>query len=216
MRYFLLTPEQALAHWNISEPISSCEDQGLINQTWLIGKPYNYVLQWVNPIFHSSIHDDIEAIIRHIKSKGGLLPSLIPLPDGRNCLPEEQGTWRMLEFIPGRTIHAIHNQEIAKAAGSLVGQFHNLLLDFEHKWIAPRRDIHNTPERMNDLRQALEQADQHPLEIPARKLGTEILDAWERWDGSLEQPHRVCHGDLKISNLRFDTHTNKGLTFLYF
>jgi hypothetical protein len=214
LRSKLFTPEEALSHWNLSAPISTSDDQGLINQTWLVGSQPKYVLQWVNPIFDEKIHEDISAVIKHIRTKGTILPQLIQLPDGRNCLPDKEGTWRMLQFVPGRTLHSITNTQIAIAAGTLVGQFHEQLLDFDHEWIAPRRDIHNTPERMNDLQNALEKADGHPLEVPSRKLGGAILNAWKNWDGTLEQPLRVCHGDLKISNLRFDQITNRGVCLI--
>jgi len=210
----LLSPEEALSNWGIEKNIFPCSDQGLINQTWLVNDPPEYVLQWVNPIFHHSIHDDIWAIAQHIKSKGIVFPDLIPLKNGDLCLPEKQGTWRLLEFIPGRTIHKVSTSEIAGAAGALVGKFHASLLDFEHHWIAPRRDIHNTPERMKDLEDALKNATGHPLEKEATLLGVSILKAWDNWDGSMEQPLRVCHGDLKISNLRFDSFKDVGVCLI--
>ena len=200
----MLSPEKAIQHWNISGAISPSSDQGLINQTWLVSGSSNYILQWVNPIFSAKIHEDISAVVKHINANGGRLPRLIPLANGQKCLAEEDGTWRVLEFIPGTTVHTISNLNLAYSAGHLVGTFHTSLLDFDHDWIAPRRDIHNTPERMSDLLRALEQAGGHPLEREATELGEKILHAWNQWDGELQQPKRVCHGDLKISNIRFD------------
>ena len=204
----MLSPEKALHHWNVSGAITPSSDQGLINRTWLVSGSPNCILQWVNPIFSPQIHEDIFAVVDHVNASGGRLPRLIPLANGQKCLAEEDGTWRMLEFVPGKTIHAVSNLNLARSAGQLVGEFHACLLDFEHDWIAPRRDIHNTPERISDLIKALDSADDHPLQQATRELGERIVKAWEEWDGDLQQPQRVCHGDLKISNIRFDQEDN--------
>ncbi|MBK6580265.1 MAG: phosphotransferase [Sandaracinaceae bacterium] len=49
---------------------------------------------------------------------------------------------------------------------------------------------------------------------PARALGDEILARWSSWDGVLDLPERVCHGDLKISNLRFDSTGRRAVCML--
>ena len=64
---------------------------------------------------------------------------------------------------------------------------------------------------MTQLKTALEECDGHPLEGPARELGESLLRAWEGWQGSLEQRDRVCHGDPKISNLRFAADGETGI-----
>jgi Ser/Thr protein kinase RdoA (MazF antagonist) len=58
---------------------------------------------------------------------------------------------------------------------------------------------------MADLERALATHPDHPLAADAQKLGAAILDDWQAWlrDGRLDLPEHTCHGDLKISNLRF-------------
>jgi Ser/Thr protein kinase RdoA (MazF antagonist) len=38
----------------------------------------------------------------------------------------------------------------------------------------------------------------------AREIADAILELWRSWSGNLHLPPRHAHGDLKISNLRFD------------
>jgi hypothetical protein len=201
-----------LDHWSIDPIIQTSPHQGLINHTWLIGAPTQGVLQWVNPIFDPRVHDDIHALTTHLASKGLVTTTLRPTTDGRHYVADsEGGYWRLLSFVPGLTFDTIQDTDHAFAAGALVGQFHNALSDFEHEWQAPFRDSHNTPIRMQQLTEALEHADGHPLEGPARELGNAILNDWTNWQGTLELPIRSTHGDLKISNLHFtrDLHSHQ-------
>lgn len=206
---------EVLSYWNCSKHFEISEDQGLINYTWMIGNPISGVLQWVNPIFSPLVNDDICSIASEAKRRGLLFPEIIPTKEGGAYLvdPKDGGTWRIISFIEGKTIHTIKNSEISTEAGRLVGQFHAAFWDYQHDWVSPRRYIHNTPERIEDLRKALEKADGHHLEIPARDLGEKIINDWENWTGTMELPTHLCHGDLKISNLRFDEN-GKGLCLL--
>ena len=206
---------QVLSHWNCSKDFEISMDQGLINYTWMIGNPISGVLQWVNPIFSPLVNDDIQSIAREALRRGLLFPEIIETKEGSSHFidPEDGGTWRMISFVEGKTIHTIHNSAIAQEAGRLVGQFHAAFWNYQHEWVSPRRYIHNTPARMDELRKALEAADGHHLERSARELGEKILADWDNWTGTMELPSRLCHGDLKISNLRFDEQ-NKGLCLL--
>ena len=210
----MLAPHEALHNWNLNLPVQPCPDQGLINHTYLVGSPPQYVLQWVNPIFDPRIHYDLHAIIQQLRQLGETMPELLLNNQGEPFTPAEKGCWRIWSYIEGRTLHKITTPSIAAAAGRLVGQFHRALAQVEHQFIAPSRDVHNTPQRMQDLQLALDKATGHPLEKPATALGQQILQAWSRWDGELDLPKRICHGDLKISNLRFAHQQDKGVCLL--
>ena len=201
-----LDVEEALTHWPIDSPVFDEPDAGLINHTWRVGEPPRAILQWVNPIFDARIHHDIEAVVGRLSSAGFVTPRLLPTRKGELFqLDPNGGTWRLLSYLPGRTVHRLDDIEQAREAGTLVGKFHAALDGWSHAFRAPRRNIHDTPARMAELRSALEGASEHPLGAESRDLGEEILALWDTWGGSLEQKERVCHGDLKISNLRFDT-----------
>lgn len=199
-----MDPQEILAHWAITAPVRPAPDAGLINRTWLVGEPPRAVLQWVNPIFDPKIHLDIAAITTRLRASGLGVPRLLPNAAGRLFIATENGCWRLLSHLSGRTFHRLHSPAQAAAAGQLVGRFHAALEGWAYRCRAPRRNIHDTPARMAELERALEAADGHPLETPARELGARILERWASWEGELTQPERLCHGDLKVSNLRFD------------
>ena len=207
-------PNIALANWSIDGEAQASEDAGLINDTYIVGNPTTGILQRVNPIFGPDIHLDIEAITAHLAAAGLLTPRLVPTTDGALCVPAENGTWRLLTYIPGTTIHAISSPKQAATAGSLVGQFHQATASLNHDFHFSRPGAHDTVLHMNTLREALNHADDHPLAGPARSLGQEILSAWESWEGTLDLPLHICHGDLKISNIRFADDRSSALCLL--
>ena len=197
--------DNILRNWDIDPTLHTSPHQGLINQTFLVGTPITGVLQWVNPIFDARIHNDIDALTSHLKSKGLPTTELLPTKDGSLYINDpEKGSWRMLKYLKGNTFDQISSTSLAYEAGRLVGRFHDAMRDFEHAWEAPFRDAHNTTLRMNNLEQALNDHTEHPLYDQAYALGERILRDWSNWNGTLDLPTRACHGDLKISNLHFN------------
>ena len=195
-----------MAAWHLDGPIRPADD-GLINRTYMVGPGPNAVLQWVNPIFEPTIQQDIHALTERLNEQGLTTPQMLPTRAGELFSTDESGFWRVMTFIPGLTVQRLNSAEQARAAGELLGRFHRAVADWQPDLKAPKRDIHNTPGHMENLRQALESCDGHELESPARQLGRSILDRWRDWlagPGRLDLPERVCHGDPKISNLRFD------------
>lgn len=208
------TPEEALSHWRCPGSIRPTLDAGLINRTFTVGDPPQGILQWVNPIFSPEIHHDIAAVTQRLKACGLVTPELQPTRDDQLWLDDTRGCWRLLSYIPGRTVHRLESPAQAAAAGALVGRFHRALTDWSYTFKAPRRNIHQTPKRMVELTGALEKAETHPLGARARQLGEQILQRWQSWDGELDLPEHPCHGDLKISNLRFSSDGEQAICLL--
>lgn len=212
------SPSQMLARWGHPGPHRPAED-GLINQTWLVGAPLDAVLQWVSPIFSPLIQDDIDAVTAHLAAKGLTTPRLLPTPDGALSVPDpDGGCWRMMTFIPGRTLHKNTSPAIGEAAGAMLGRFHAALADCAHTFVAPSRDIHNTPARIAELRAAVAAHPGHPLYDVAAPLAEAILTAWEGWEARWGDPGalpvRICHGDPKLSNLRFAAEQDEAVCML--
>lgn len=210
----LLDPAAALAHWDHPGAPRTTPDAGLINETWLVGEPPTAVLQWLNPIFKPSVNLEIEAVTRRLLERGMATPVLLPTRAGAVYVPDGDASWRLMRFVEGRTLHRIPNPAVAHEAGRIVGRFHAALDGWERQRVAPRRDIHDTPVRMQGLAAALGSGAGHPLAPRALPLGEQILAAWAAWSGPLDLPERTCHGDLKISNLRFHTQRDEAICLL--
>lgn len=182
-------------------------DAGLINGTWLVLAPRGEavaVLQWLNPLFSPLIHHDIAALLERLEDQGLPGPRLLPTDAGQRWAEAERGAWRLWSFVPGRTLHTVPSTAVAAAAGGLVGRFHRAVAGWRPERHAPLRQIHDTPLRMRELEEALAARPDHPLAAEAQALGAQLLADWAAWGGTLDEPEVIGHGDLKISNLRFD------------
>lgn len=200
----MLTPGQVLSKFNLDGPIQPVADQGLINQTWSVGNPPRAILQWVNPIFDPNIHLDIDAVTGRLEQQGLTTPRLLPTRQGRLWLDDpETGFWRVSTFIAGRTWHRLEDPSMAVAGGTLVGRFHAALADWDYTFQAKQRNIHDTPARFAELHSALDEVRDHPLRSEVDAVAETLLRRWASWEGELNLPTRPCHGDLKVSNLRF-------------
>jgi len=209
-------PAEVLDNWPANTTVRPSQDGGLINDTFIVGDPPVAILQRVNPIFEPAVHNDIEAITAHMANKGMLTPRLIPTQSGALCVPTEDGAWRMLSFVPGSTHHTIKNLRQAASAAKLVGEFHRATADLDHRFDFSRPGAHDTVAHMKTLETAMSAAQPGALTDSAVALGREILDAWGHWSGTLDLPIRICHGDLKLSNLRFDTQGDRAICLLDF
>lgn len=185
------------------------EHGGLINETWLVGDPPGWVLQRVHPVFRPSVHEDIEAVTRHLARAGLVTPRLVPTDDGQLWAEGPDGAvWRVLTYVPGRTFERVTGPALAAEAGALVARFHRALDDLDWDYQHVRAGAHDTAAHMARLETAASHG-----EPEARALADAILEAWARWDGVADGPARHCHGDLKLSNLRFDE-AGRGLCLL--
>jgi Ser/Thr protein kinase RdoA (MazF antagonist) len=207
-------PSTILAHWRIKTEVKTSPENGLLNDTFVVGSPPEGILQRVNPIFGPDVHLDIEAITAHLASKGIATPRLVRTSSGKLCVPTADGAWRLLSFVPGTTIHTISNPSQAESAAKIVGQFHRATEDLDHRFHFVRPGAHDTHKHMATLAEALHESSGHALEGPSTAIGTEVLSCWDTWDGECDLPLRISHGDLKISNVRFAADRRTALCLL--
>lgn len=201
--------DPVLAAWPClrGEPVSATPDAGLINQTHLVGDPPRYVVQRVNPLFQPAVHEDIEAVTAHLSAAGMVTPRLVRTEAGELCrVAADDAAWRVFDFVPGRTFHKVDSPALAYEAGALVARFHSAVdtLDWSYRHVRP--GAHDTVLHMQRLDAAVKVGE-------ARAVADSILELWRTWQGRLDLPLRHAHGDLKISNLRFDN-TGRGLCLL--
>ena len=209
-------PAEVLDNWPVKYDVRPSQDGGLINDTFIVGEPPVAILQRVNPIFEPDVHKDIEAITAHLATKGMLTPRLMPTKTGELCVPTASGAWRMLSYVPGTTHHTIKTLSQAASAADLVGRFHRATEDLGHRFHFSRPGAHDTLEHMATLQGAMKDAEEDSVQTSAIALGRQILSTWAEWTGVLDLPLRICHGDLKISNLRFDAEGDEAICLLDF
>jgi Ser/Thr protein kinase RdoA (MazF antagonist) len=204
-----------LSHFPIS---SSGEDVkitpvsgGLINQTYQVGE--DFILQQVSPIFDPRVNLDIQALTQILLSRNVSVPQLIPTHKGAFWVSDE-GTWRLMTRLPGRTIHQLENEAQAKAAGGLVAKFHQALSGVEYSFNQSRGAFHDTPRYMRTLSETLLTYKAHRLYDAIAPLADGILQSWENVGPVHPLPSRICHGDLKVSNLRFAEHGSEATALL--
>jgi Ser/Thr protein kinase RdoA (MazF antagonist) len=190
---------------------------GLINRTFVVEPSGGgrFVLQKVNPIFTPLVHEDIEAVTRHLEARGLMTPRLIRARAGRLFVESGGAIWRLMTFIEGETRERLAAPSEAREAGVLLARFHRAVADLSHEFRHRRLGVHDTPKHLAALASALEEhRDLHPRHDVVRPLGEEVLafaQALPRLPGVED---RVVHGDPKISNLLFDRSTGAGVAIV--
>jgi len=208
--------ERVAAAWSLLPGSIRPLGTGLINRTWLArtrGGEWR-VLQQLNPMFPPEVMDDIAAVTAHLAAAGLLTPRLVPDRDGRLCLPDPGGAWRVLTYVPGRVLDAIGNEVQAMEAGRLLAAFHRALDDLDHEFRHVRPPVHEPARHLADLARAVELHGQHRLYDQAAALADDIFTAAAALPPLPETPARVVHGDPKISNLVFAADRDHALCML--
>jgi Ser/Thr protein kinase RdoA (MazF antagonist) len=209
------TPDLPLKHWAGFTGLEAKRlSGGLINSTWQVGKPPVAVLQRLHHIFKPELNLDIAAITSHLMDRG--MPTTVVLPTLGGDLyfiDSEQRCWRALSWVPGCSVDTLTDTNMAAEAGALVARWHLATADLEHDFAFRRPAGHHTPTHMKGLQDAVQKHKGHRLWDDVARLADGILQGWHSWSGSLDQPVRLAHGDLKISNLRF-TEDGRGLSLL--
>lgn len=184
---------------------------GLINHTFLLDTaalghepPLQAVLQRVNPLFGLAVNDDIAAVTGHLHRAGLPTPQLYCTSDGAPAVDlGTGGVWRLLTLMPGQTFSKV-DPALAHQAGRLVGRFHQGLLDLQRRFRFTRPGAHDFARHRDNLIAAAAKAPT-AANLPADfgELAAEILARCAEVPLLLTGPLRLCHGDLKISNLLF-------------
>lgn len=184
---------------------------GLINHTFRIDTaalghepPVQAVLQRVNPLFGIAVNDDIAAITDHLQQVGLPTPQLYRTSEGATAVDlGSGGVWRLLTLMPGDTFNKV-SPALAHQAGRLVARFHDSLLGLRHRFRFTRPGAHDFGRHRQNLRAAVAKAPT-VADLPDEFAGlaAEILGRCAEVPLELDGPLRLCHGDLKISNLLF-------------
>ncbi|MEZ4236893.1 MAG: aminoglycoside phosphotransferase family protein [Myxococcota bacterium] len=113
------------------------------------------------------------------------------------------GVFRVLTPVGARTVHKLTDPADARAAAALVARFHAAVRDLDWDFRMVRPGVHDTAAHYQRLRDALAAHPGHRLYDQVAPLAERILAGWSPSDVA-PLPARVLHGDLKISNVRFE------------
>lgn len=184
---------------------------GLINDTFAVGE--HHVLQRLHPIFNANVNRDIAALVPRLRTAGVSVPDIARADDGEPFVTisaedghahTPPGVWRMLTRLPGRTLHRLADPAQAASAARLVARFHAALLPVAHDFAFSRPGAHDTAAHMAALQTALTAHAAHRLYDGVAALADALLSCWHQLPQAPALPHRIGHGDLKVSNLLFD------------
>ncbi|HSI04163.1 MAG TPA: phosphotransferase, partial [Myxococcota bacterium] len=114
------------------------------------------VIQRLSKIFGEEIHEDIEAVTRHLAMKGMVTPLLVPTRTGASfARDEESNVYRVFTWVTGDTHLKATSPAMCEAAAELLGRFHFALADLKHAFKNKRGNIHDTPKHVAKLEKVL-------------------------------------------------------------
>lgn len=193
------------------EPVSG----GLINATYQArgesGAPL-LALQRLHYIFPAAVNLDIDAITDHLAAKQLTTPRLVRTRDGAVCVEEAGAVWRAISWLEGKCYSRVNAPHIAQQGGELVGRFHRALSGYDYDFKFARPGVHDTAAHVARLRAATPASEDY-LTDDAQIVRAEIQSVFAATPPMPPMPLRICHGDLKISNLLFDD-DGKGLCLI--
>jgi Ser/Thr protein kinase RdoA (MazF antagonist) len=203
--------QRVLPHWPGWEAATLAPlPGGLINCTLLLERgDARAVLQRVAPIFSPRIHENIEAVTRRLAEQGVPTPRLVPTREGTLFVDggrQGTGVWRMLTHMQGVSFDAVVGVAQACAAGALIARFHAAVDDLRHEFVGMRLSVHDTPAHLRRLGEAVAAHGGHRLASDVRQLARDIAAGAAALPPLPSLPLRICHGDLKFSNVLFAGH----------
>ena len=186
-------------------------------KSYLVQRVNTYAFQ--HPV---ELMRNIDCVTEHIRTKHPETRSLHfhHTADGNNYLMDEDGFWRLSNYVPSVTFDTCDDLSVVRSAGQAFGDFQMLLSDFDAEqlfYTIP--DFHNTRKRYEKLK-ADRTAD------PCGRV-SEVRDELD-WLLSMEDeacsltdlfnagklPLRVTHNDTKINNVLFDEKTHEALVVI--
>ena len=137
-----------------------------------------------------------------------------------NYLMDEDGFWRLSNYVPSVTFNSCEDLEIVRSAGQAFGDFQMMLSEFDASslyYTIP--DFHNTRMRYEKLKTDMEEdpcgrvaevREELDWLLSVEDEACKLTDLYEAG----EMPLRVTHNDTKINNVLFDEESLKPLVVI--
>ena len=137
-----------------------------------------------------------------------------------NYLMDEDGFWRLSNYVPSVTFNSCEDLEIVRSAGQAFGDFQMMLSEFDASslyYTIP--DFHNTRKRYEKLKvdmaedpcgRVAEAREELDWLLSVEDEACRLTDLHEAG----ELPLRVTHNDTKINNVLFDEESLKPLVVI--
>lgn len=204
---------------------------GNVNRTYKVnylrpdGRPKSYIIQAVNTfVFKKPVEvmENIDKVTEYIHAKQ---PQRTVLhfhhtPDRKIYLFDDNGFWRLFNYIPSSTYNTCSDLEVVRSAGEAFGEFQMLLADFDAQQLyVTIPDFHDTRKRYQKL---LSDVAEDPMGMAAQvaeevewlksvqEQACRLTDLYEA--GQL--PLRVTHNDTKINNVLFQPNGNQAIVVI--
>lgn len=204
---------------------------GNVNRTYKVnylrpdGRPKSYIIQAVNTfVFKKPVEvmENIDKVTEYIHAKQ---PQRTVLHfhhtlDRKIYLFDDNGFWRLFNYIPSSTYNTCSDLEVVRSAGEAFGEFQMLLADFDAQQLyVTIPDFHDTRKRYQKL---LADVAEDPMGMAAQvaeevewlksvqEQACRLTDLYEA--GQL--PLRVTHNDTKINNVLFQPNGNQAIVVI--
>lgn len=190
---------------------------GLINHTWKVSGPKNYILQQIN----ADVFKDPDALAQNMAlletyfkqtAPDYLFVAPVKLVSGKYLVKTNDGEYyRLFPFIENSiTITEIKDQQEAFEAAQQFGKFTCLLRNFDLSnlhYTLPK--FHDLTLRFDQFKEACNMAKSDRLTIAGEAIKEiykhqSILFVYQQLMDHQQLPLRVIHHDTKISNVLFD------------
>ena len=203
-----MVPLTVLKHYGLTAARLTPIVAGHLNATYLVDhRGARCVMQRVNPIFGTEVHEDIEAVTQHLHAKGIVTPLLVRTTSGALYTTDDAGkVYRCFTYVRGVSHQKARDPAMCESAAELLGRVHTALADLRHVFKNKRGNIHDTARHMAKLRAVLASHADHDRFKEVEGIARQILACAEELPSLAALPKRIVHGDPKISNVIFGAH----------
>ena len=190
-----------------------------------MAKIKSYLVQRVNTYaFQHPIElmQNIDRVTEYIRQKhpNSLCLHFHHTENGTNYLMDEDGFWRLSNYVPSVTFDTCDDLDVVRSAGEAFGDFQTILSDFDPgQLFYTIPDFHDTRKRYEKLKaDAAADSCGRVAEVHAEldwllSVEDEACALTDRFHAG-ELPLRVTHNDTKINNVLFDSQTHKPLVVI--